>query len=64
VAEGTLPNVSLVDPAFDVESSGTSADDHPLADIRLGERFIADTYHALNDAGYLDDTVLVGHRDL
>jgi phospholipase C len=59
VAEGTLPNVSFVDPAFDVESSGTSADDHPLADIRLGERFIADTYHALNDAGYLDNTVLV-----
>ena len=40
-------------------ATGTSADDHPLADIRLGERFIADTYHALADAGYLDNTVLV-----
>jgi len=46
VAQGNLPNVSFVDPAFDTESNGTSADDHPLADIRLGERFIADAYHA------------------
>src|SRR5215469_5925045 len=59
VAQGLLPNVSYVDPAFDTEGNGTSADDHPLADIRLGERFIADTYHALADAGYLENTVLV-----
>ena len=59
VAAGDLPNVSFVDPAFDTEGNGTSADDHPLADIRLGERFIADAYHALADAGYLDNTVLV-----
>ncbi|MGO8958608.1 MAG: alkaline phosphatase family protein [Streptosporangiaceae bacterium] len=59
VAQGLLPNVSFVDPAFDTEGNGTSADDHPLADIRLGERFIADTYHALANAGYLDSTVLV-----
>ncbi len=59
VAQGLLPNVSFVDPAFNTEGNGTSADDHPLADIRLGERFIADTYHALASAGYLDNTVLV-----
>jgi phospholipase C len=59
VAQGNLPNVSFVDPAFDTETSGTSADNHPFADIRLGERFIADTYHALADAGYLDKTVFV-----
>ena len=59
VAQGALPNVSFVDPAFDTEGNGTSADDHPLADIRLGERFIADAYHALGGAGYLDNTVLV-----
>jgi phospholipase C len=59
VAQGLLPNVSFVDPAFDTEGNGTSADDHPLADIRLGERFIADTYHALASAGYLDNTVLM-----
>ena len=59
VQQGLLPNVSFVDPAFDTEGNGTSADDHPLADIRLGERFIADTYHALAAAGYLDNTVLM-----
>ncbi|HEX9065478.1 MAG TPA: alkaline phosphatase family protein [Streptosporangiaceae bacterium] len=59
VAQGNLPNVSFIDPAFDTEGNGTSADDHPLADIRLGERFIADAYHALADAGYLDNTVLM-----
>jgi phospholipase C len=59
VKQGLLPNVSFIDPAFDTEGNGTSADDHPLADIRLGERFIADTYHALASAGYLDNTVLM-----
>ena len=59
VAAGNLPNVSFIDPAFDTEGNGTSADDHPLADIRLGERFIADAYHALASAGYLDNTVFV-----
>ena len=56
---GTLPNVSYIDPAFDNEGTGTSGDDHPLGDIRLGERFIADAYHALADNGYLDDTVFI-----
>ncbi len=58
-AAGNLPNVSFIDPAFDTEGNGTSADDHPLADIRLGERFIADAYHALASAGYLDNTVFM-----
>src|SRR6202044_665549 len=56
---GTLPNVCYIDPAFDNEATGTSGDDHPLGDIRLGERFIADAYHALADNGYLDDTVFI-----
>jgi phospholipase C len=59
VSAGNLPNVSFIDPAFDTEGNGTSADDHPLADVRLGERFIADAYHALANAGYLDNTVFV-----
>jgi phospholipase C len=56
---GTLPNVCYIDPAFDNEGTGTAGDDHPLADIRLGERFIADAYHALADNGYLDNTVFI-----
>jgi phospholipase C len=59
VAEGLLPNISFVDPEFALADDGTSGDDHPKADIRRGERFIADVYHALADAGYLDNTVLV-----
>jgi phospholipase C len=55
----TLPNVSYIDPAFDNEDAGTAGDDHPLSDVRLGERFIADAYHALADNGYLDDTVFI-----
>jgi len=56
---GTLPNVCYIDPAFDNEGTGTSGDDHPLGDIRLGERFIADAYHALADNGYLDSTIFI-----
>jgi phospholipase C len=56
---GTLPNVCYIDPAFYNETTGTSGDDHPQGDIRLGERFIADAYHALADNGYLDDTVFI-----
>jgi phospholipase C len=63
VKAGNLPNVSFIDPAFDTEGKGTSADNHPLADVRLGERFIADAYHALASAGYLDDTVFVINYD-
>jgi len=59
VAAGELPNVSFVDPNFALADNGTGADDHPKADIRRGERFIADVYHALAGAGYLDNTVLV-----
>src|ERR1700728_2646105 len=55
----TLPNVCYVDPAFDNGGPGTGGDDHPLSDVRLGERFIADAYHALADNGYLDDTVFI-----
>jgi phospholipase C len=59
VAAGNLPNVSFIDPVFQTGANGTSGDDHPLSDIRLGERFIADAYHALANAGYLDNTVFV-----
>src|SRR5215472_10451771 len=59
VAQGLLPNVSFVDPEFALADDGTGSDDHPKADIRRGERFLADIYHALASAGYLDNTALV-----
>jgi phospholipase C len=46
-AAGTLPHVSFVDPRFLDESSGTSGDDHPHADIRSGDAFLARTFDAV-----------------
>ena len=40
-AAGTLPQVSFVDPFF-VAPEGLSNDDHPHADIRLGQEFYSD----------------------
>jgi phospholipase C len=59
IAAGALPNVSYVDPSFESEDQGTSGDYHPLCDIRVGEKFVSDVYHALSDAGYLSSTALV-----
>jgi phospholipase C len=44
---GTLPSVSFVDPRFLDEGNGTSGDDHPLADIRVGQGFVSSVYDAL-----------------
>jgi phospholipase C len=48
-AAGTLPNVTWVDPDLPTngERLGTAYDDHPYADIRQGEAFIAKVYRAL-----------------
>jgi phospholipase C len=51
--------VCFVDPAFENGTTGSGGDDHPNSDIRLGERFIADVYHALADNGWLSNTVLM-----
>jgi phospholipase C len=45
-ASGTLPALSFVDPAFNGEDQGTSGDEHPHGDIRVGQAFIADVVHA------------------
>ena len=47
-AEGTLPNICFVDPPFKDGGGGdgTSADEHPHGDIRLGQAFMSDVTHA------------------
>jgi phospholipase C len=45
-AAGRLPQVSFVDPSFSGEDQGTSGDEHPLADVRIGQAFMADIVHA------------------
>ncbi|HEX4903015.1 MAG TPA: alkaline phosphatase family protein [Acidimicrobiales bacterium] len=44
-AAGTLPQVTFVDPFF-VAPEGVSNDDHPHADIRLGQEFYSDVVTA------------------
>jgi phospholipase C len=62
-AAGTLPNVSYVDPKFAGEATGTSADDHPLADIRAGDAFLSQVFHAVASGPGWDKTVLVINYD-
>lgn len=47
-AAGTLPNICFVDPPFKDGGGGdgTSADEHPHGDIRLGQAFMSDVVHA------------------
>jgi phospholipase C len=45
-ASGSLPALSFVDPAFNGEDQGTSGDEHPHGDVRVGQAFIADVVHA------------------
>lgn len=49
-ATGTLPALSFVDPAFNGESQGTSGDEHPHGDVRVGQAFMADVVHAFMES--------------
>ena len=62
-ATGTLPQVSFLDPRFEDESSGTSNDDHPHADIRNGEAFLNQVYQAVTKSPRWVNTVLVINFD-
>ncbi len=45
---GKLPAVSYVDPTFEPNSDdGTGTDDHPHADIRRGDAWLAQTFYAV-----------------
>ena len=46
-AAGRLPAVSFVDPAFTILDLGEGNDDHPHADIRAGDAFLARTFAAV-----------------
>ena len=58
-AAGTLPNVAYLDPRFEDEGSGTSGDDHPHADIRAGDAFLAQVFHAVATGPNWDRTVFI-----
>ncbi len=62
-AAGALPDVSFIDPRFMEESSGSSADDHPHADIRAGEQFLDEVYQAVTSSPNWARTLLVVNFD-
>jgi phospholipase C len=62
-AAGRLPHVSFIDPRFIDEGSGTSRDDHPHADIRNGEAFMARIYRAVTRSPNWSRTVLIFNYD-
>jgi phospholipase C len=60
---GNLPAVSYVDPIYTLTDDGTGNDDHPHADIRSGEAFLAKTFHALASGPQWKNTVFVVNFD-
>jgi phospholipase C len=62
-AAGTLPNVSFVDPGFIGEGTATSNDDHPANDLRAGDYFLSQIFHALASGPGWDKTVFIINYD-
>ena len=62
---GKLPNVAFVDPDLDSvgEFVGTANDDHPYADLRSGEAWVAQVYNALAQSPQWDRMVFVLNFD-
>jgi phospholipase C len=57
---GTLPSVSFVEPGFLGEIiPGMAEDEHPLADIRLGQHFLSKVYNAVVTSPNWERTMLV-----
>jgi phospholipase C len=47
LANGTLPNVSFIDPDFFGISAQTENDEHPIANVQVGQKFVADAINGL-----------------
>ena len=59
-AAGTLPAVSFLDPRFtDLTPDNSGNDDHPPADIRRGDAFLAQTFQAVARGPRWSRTVLI-----
>jgi phospholipase C len=58
-AAGLLPAVSFVDPRFIDEGSGSSGDDHPHADLRVGDAFLSKTFAAVASGPGWANTVFI-----
>lgn len=63
-AAGALSAVSFVDPRFLGEgAAGTSGDDHPLSDIRVGQHFLNTVYESVVSSPNWERTVLFINYD-
>jgi phospholipase C len=60
---GKLPKVAFVDPVFTGTDEGTAGDDHPHADIRVGEWFLSRIYRAVTTSPNWSRTVLIINFD-
>ena len=58
-AAGNLPRVSFIDPRFTVPPDDTQNDDHPPADIRRGDAFLAQTFQAVASGPGWPNTVFI-----
>jgi phospholipase C len=58
-ALGQLPAVSFVEPRFTVLDDGTGNDDHPHADVRSGDAFLAQTFQAVASGPQWPSTVFI-----
>lgn len=59
VASGNLPAVSFVDPKFTEFDDGLGNDDHPHSDIRNGDAFLSQVFHAVASGPKWRNTVLI-----
>jgi len=56
---GQLPAVSFIDPRYTVFDDGTGNDDHPHADVRAGDAFLAETFRAVATSPVWPSTVFI-----
>ena len=59
VAAGQLPSVSFLDPRFTALDDGVGNDDHPHSDIRNGEAFLSQVFHAVTRGPKWSSTVMI-----
>jgi phospholipase C len=66
-AGGQLPDVCYIDPNFGATAgespAGFSQDDHPQADVRNGQAFLAQVYETLRTSPQWDRTLLIINYD-
>ena len=62
-ARGRLPAVSFVDPRFTISDLDPGNDDHPHADVRAGDAFLADTFLAVANGPAWPNTVFIATYD-